>query len=149
VLDALFSAVFGEGSEAAALRETYLSVDELKRLRDSGRELGLHGRHHRVLPRLDFDGQRREIQAEVEFLRETTGRKQFAMSYPFGFYDDRTKKAMEELGLLAGLTMERRTIEPEDIQARWSLPRYDVNDCFDKGSNEINREVFSDLSAGR
>ena len=148
VLDSLFSAVFGEGSEAAAVRETYLSVDELKRLLDGGLELGVHGWHHRVLPRLDFDDQKREIQAGVEFLRETTGQTHFPVSYPFGFYDDRTKKAMEELGLLAGLSMERRMIEPEDIRARWSLPRYDVNDCFDRGSNEIIHEVFSDLSTG-
>ena len=144
VLDSLFSAVFGDGSEATAVRETYLSVDDLKRLRDAGLELGVHTRRHRVLPRLDFEDQKREIQSGVEFLRETTGQTQFAVSYPFGFHDQRTRKAMEELGLLAGLTMERRMIEPEDIRARWSLPRYDVNDCFDRESNEIIREVFSD-----
>ncbi len=65
--------------------------------------------------------------------------------HPFGFHDERTQKAMQELGLLAGLTMERRMIEPEDIRARWSLPRYDVNDCFDRRSNKIVREVFSKL----
>jgi peptidoglycan/xylan/chitin deacetylase (PgdA/CDA1 family) len=149
VLDALFTAVFGEGSEAAAVRETYLSVDDLKRLLDGGLELGVHTRHHRVLPRLDFDAQKREIQTGVDFLRETTGQTRFAVAYPFGFHDDRTRKAMEELDLLAGLTMERRTIEPEDIRERWSLPRYDVNDCFDRRSNEIIDEVFSNLSTGR
>jgi len=149
VLDALFSAVFGAGSEAAAVRETYLSVDDLKRLLDGGFELGVHTRRHRVLPRLDFDAQKREIQTGVEFLRETTGQTRFAAAYPFGFHDDRTRKAMQELDLLAGLTMERRMIEPEDIRARWSLPRYDVNDCFDRRSNEINHEVFSNLATGR
>jgi peptidoglycan/xylan/chitin deacetylase (PgdA/CDA1 family) len=149
VLDALFTAVFGEGSEAAAVRETYLSVDDLKRLQDDGFELGVHTRHHRVLPRLDFDAQKREIQTGVDFLRETTGQTHFAVAYPFGFHDDRTRKAMEELELLAGLTMERRMIEPEDIRERWSLPRYDVNDCFDRRSNEIIDEVFSNLSTGR
>jgi peptidoglycan/xylan/chitin deacetylase (PgdA/CDA1 family) len=148
VLDVLFRAVFGEGSEAAAIRETYLSVDDLKRLLDGGLELGVHTHRHRVLPRLDFDDQKREIQSGVEFLRETTGQTRFAVAYPFGFHDDRTRKAMEELGLLAGLTMERRMIEPEDIRARWSLPRYDVNDCFDRRSNEIIREVFSNLATG-
>jgi peptidoglycan/xylan/chitin deacetylase (PgdA/CDA1 family) len=146
VLDVLFTAVFGEGSEAMAVRETYLSIDDLKRLADGGFELGVHTHRHRVLPRLDFDAQKREIQTGAEFLRETTGQTRFAVAYPFGFHDDRTGKAMEELDLLAGLTMERRMIEPEDIRARWSLPRYDVNDCFDRESNEIIHEVFSNLS---
>jgi len=148
VLDALFSAVFGAGSEADAVRETYLSVDDLKRLLDGGFELGVHTHRHRVLPRLDLAAQKHEIQGGVEFLRETTGQTEFAVAYPFGFHDDRTREAMQELGLLAGLTMERRAIDPEDIRARWSLPRYDVNDCFDRTSNELNREVFSNLASG-
>jgi peptidoglycan/xylan/chitin deacetylase (PgdA/CDA1 family) len=145
VLDTLFDTVFGRESEAAAVRETYLSVDDLKRLIDRGIEIGVHSHRHRVLPRLDFDAQKRELQTGAEFLRETTGQTRFTVAYPFGFHDDRTSKAMEELGLLAGFTMERRVIEPEDIRARWSLPRYDVNECFDKASNEIIDEVFSKL----
>jgi len=147
VLDALFGAVFGAGSEAAAVRETYLSLDELKRLADAGVELGVHTHHHRVLPRLDFEGQKREIATGADFLRETTGQADFAVAYPFGFHDDRTRKAVAVLGLLAGLTMERRSIEAEDIRARWSLPRYDVNDCFDRESNLLVGEVFAGLRA--
>ena len=148
VLDALFSAVFGRGSQAAAVSETYLGVDDLKRLIDGGFEVGVHTHRHRVLPRLDADAQRREIQTGVEFLREMTGQTHFSLAYPFGFHDDRTGKAMEALDLLAGLTMERRMIEPEDVRARWALPRYDVNDCFDRRSNQLVDRVFSGLSAG-
>jgi len=145
VLDALFRAVFGDGSEAAAVRETYLSLDDLKRLIDAGCELGVHTHRHRVLPRLDFAAQKREIQTGVEFLREATGQIAFAVAYPFGFHDDRTRKALAELGLLAGLSMERRPIGAEDLRARWSLPRYDVNDCFERESNRARAEIFSRL----
>jgi peptidoglycan/xylan/chitin deacetylase (PgdA/CDA1 family) len=148
VLDAVFAGVFGDGAEAAAVRETYLSLDDLKRLVDLGFELGVHTHRHRVLPRLDFDAQKREIQGGAEFLREIAGQANFAVAYPFGFHDERTRKAVEELGLLAGLTMERRAIEPEDLRARWSLPRYDVNDCFDRESNEAVPEVFASLAVG-
>lgn len=146
VLDAVFTAVFGEEAEAEAVRETYMSLDDLKRLLDLGFELGVHTHRHRVLPRLDFEAQREEIQRGLEFLREISGQSSLAVAYPFGFHDQRTRKVMEELGLLAGLTMERRVIEPEDLRARWSLPRYDVNDCFDRKSNEIVREVFASLA---
>ena len=39
-------------------------------------------------------------------------------------------------------------ITPEDLQSRWSLPRYDVNDCFDKASNQMVSGVFSQLPVG-
>jgi peptidoglycan/xylan/chitin deacetylase (PgdA/CDA1 family) len=147
VLDALFRAAFGEDAEASAVRETYLSRDDLKRLVDAGCELGVHTHCHRVLPRLDLEEQRREIHTAAEFLREIAGPVDFALAYPFGFHDERTHKAAAELGLSVGLSMERRPVDAEDLRARWSLPRYDVNDCFDRESNQPRSEVFSHLES--
>jgi carbamoyltransferase len=148
VLDALFAAVFGAGAEAEAVRATYLGLDDLKRLRDRGFELGVHTRHHRVLPRLDYEAQLEEIRSGMEFLRGVTGDERFTVAYPYGFHDLRTRRAMKQLGALAGVSMDRRMIKPDDIQARWSLPRYDVNDCFDRRSNEIAYAIFASLSTG-
>lgn len=146
ILDALFAQTFGEGSESEAVRETYLSVDELKRLIDRGFELGVHTHRHRVLPRLDFAGQKQEIEIGATFLRDLTGQTDFTVAYPYGFHDENTHRAMRELGLRAGLTMERRAIEQRDLQDRWSIPRYDVNDCFDRESNQILGAVFAQLA---
>jgi len=148
VLDVLFRGTFGEKSEVDAVGETYLSLDDLKRIAAAGHEIGVHTNRHRVLPRLDFDEQKREIEVGMQFLRDVTGETRFTVAYPNGFYDDRSKRALKELGVLAGVSMERRMIKPDDIQARWSLPRYDVNDCFDRESNAIRYEVFSNLSTG-
>ncbi len=145
-LDSLFRSVFGEGAEAAAIEQIYLSRDDLKRLQDAGLELGVHTQRHRVLPRLDLATQTSEIAGGMEFLRDLTGEERFTVAYPYGFHDDRTQRAMENLGAIAGLTMARRMITPEDLQSRWSLPRYDVNDCFDRETNEIDHAVFSQLS---
>ncbi|MBW2494669.1 MAG: polysaccharide deacetylase family protein [Deltaproteobacteria bacterium] len=146
ILDALFSETFGEGSEAEAVRETYLSVDDLKRLLDLGLELGVHTHRHRVLPRLDFDQQKQEIEIGANFLRDLTGQTDFTVAYPYGFCDENTHRAMRELGLRAGLTMERRIIELRDLRERWSIPRYDVNDCFDRESNQLVNAVFAQLA---
>ncbi len=148
ILDALFAKTFGEGSEAEAVRETYLSADELKHLIDRGFELGVHTHRHRVLPRLDFEAQKQEIEIGATFLRDLIGQTEFTVAYPYGFHDENTHRAMRELGLRAGLTMERRAIEPSDLRDRWSIPRYDVNDCFDRESNQMLDAVFSQIAAG-
>jgi peptidoglycan/xylan/chitin deacetylase (PgdA/CDA1 family) len=145
VLDALFASVFGDDAEEQAVRETYLALDDLKRIVEAGVELGVHTRNHRVLPRLPFAAQREEIEAGAAFLREVTGQKRFAVAYPYGFHDESTHRAMAELGMTAGLSMERRVITADDLRGRWNIPRYDVNDCFDRSSNEIVDEVFSQL----
>jgi peptidoglycan/xylan/chitin deacetylase (PgdA/CDA1 family) len=146
ILDALFDETFGAGSEAEAVRETYMSRDELKRLVDLGIELGVHTHRHRVLPRLDFDAQKQEIEIGANFLADLTGQTDFTVAYPYGFHDANTHRAMEALGLRAGLTMERRVIGPKDLSERWSIPRFDVNDCFDRESNQMQDSVFSQIA---
>jgi peptidoglycan/xylan/chitin deacetylase (PgdA/CDA1 family) len=148
ILDALFAETFGTESEAEAVRETYLSIDDLKRLLDRGFELGVHTHRHRVLPRLDFEAQKREIEIGAAFLGDLTGQTEFTVAYPYGFHDENTHRAMRELGLRAGLTMERRAIGPQDLRDRWSIPRYDVNDCFDRESNQLLDPIFSQIAAG-
>jgi hypothetical protein len=54
---------------------------------------------------------------------------------------------MRKLDLRAGLTMGRRAIGPQDLSDRWSIPRYDVNDCFDRESNKMQEAVFSQIEA--
>lgn len=147
ILDALFVEAFGKGSEAEAVRETYLSRDDLKRLVDRGFELGVHTNRHRVLPRLDLDEQKREIATGARFLTDLTGQTEFSVAYPYGFHDENTHRAMRELDLRAGLTMERRAIGPQDLSNRWCIPRYDVNDCFDRESNQMREAVFSQIEA--
>ena len=148
VLDAIFADVFGKDNEKEAIKQFYLSIDDLKRLVDDGHELGIHGYDHKVLPRLDYKGQKRNIEATAEFLEPLTGKSQLSVAYPYGFSDNATKRALKELGVVAGYSMERRIITPKDLQQRWNMPRFDVNDCFDKKSNRINYEVFSSLSTG-
>lgn len=148
ILDTLFAETFGAGSEAEAVRETYLSTEDLKRLVDRGFELGVHTHRHRVLPRLDLETQRREIEIGATFLEDLTGQTEFTIAYPYGFHDENTHQAVRELGLRAGLTMERRAIGPRDLRDRWSIPRYDVNDCFDRESNQMLDSVFSQIAAG-
>jgi len=147
VLDALFESVFGPGSEADAVRETYMSVDQLKRLADAGVEIGSHAHAHRVLPRLDFVQQKREMETSAGFLKEITGHSRISLAYPFSFHDEETKRAASELDLLAGFAGERRPITDDDIRSRWSVPRYDVNDCFDRSTNHAIDEIFAGLAS--
>jgi peptidoglycan/xylan/chitin deacetylase (PgdA/CDA1 family) len=148
VLDVLFEGVFGPGSEADAVRETYMSVDDLKRLADAGVEIGSHTHSHRVLPRLDFAEQKQEMETSVGLLEKVIGESRCSLAYPFGFHDEDTKRAARELDLLAGFAGGRRPITDEDVRVRWSVPRYDVNDCFD-ASNEPVREVFPEAGPAR
>ena len=83
-----------------------------------------------------------EEKAASHFLEELTGETRTSIAYPFGFHDDETDRAAEELGLLAGLATERRPVTTDDVLGRWAIPRYDVNDCFDRSTNAPTRAVL-------
>ena len=125
-----------------------MSSSDLAKLEDNGFEIAAHTHHHKVLPRLSFDQQKISIERNLDFLKGLLGREKFTLSYPFGFHNDHTKRIMKELGVLAGFTLGRKLIKPQDLQSRWSIPRYDVNDCFNKKNNTLKHEVFSTLSTG-
>ena len=147
VLDVIFDEVFGRGSQAAAVRETYMSLDQLKRLLDAGIEVGTHTHSHKVLPRLDFMNQKHEMETGASFLKEITGESRISIAYPFGFHDQDTHRAAAELDLCAGLAVDRRPITQVDVEGRWAIPRYDVNDCFDRSTNAPTSAVLEVCSA--
>ena len=148
VLDELFRVAFGHDVEASAVREIYLSKDDLKRLVDDGFEVGVHGHDHRVLPRLSYEEQRRNLERAADFLEEEIGQVAKTVAYPYGFFDDDTKRAMNELGFVAGFGMGREIVTPSTIHLGWGIPRFDVVDCFDRETDQIKYEVFSTLSTG-
>jgi peptidoglycan/xylan/chitin deacetylase (PgdA/CDA1 family) len=148
VLERLFLGTFGLASEKEAVPHLYLALDDLSRLVDEGFEIGIHGYDHHVLPRLDYLQQRRNLESTVDWLAPITGRRDLTVSYPHGFSNVHTKRAMKELGLAAGFALGRRMVQPRDLEARWQIPRFDVNDCFDRDKNQIRYEVFSALSTG-
>ena len=148
VVDKIFVDTFGDDAEADIVKQLYISRDNLKRLHDAGHELGLHGHAHRVLPRLDYDQQKSDIEKSIDFMQSITGYRDFTVAYPYGFSDIHTKRVMKDSGMLAGFGLGRKMITPDHINDRWDLPRYDVNDCFDKQTNDIRYDVFASLSTG-
>lgn len=130
------------------MKMIYLDLDELRRLVDAGWEIGVHTADHRVMPRLTFDQQRQSLREAIDFLAPITGTSEVTVAYPYGFSDNASKRALKELRVLAGVTMGRRLVTPQDIQARWEIPRYDVNDCFDKVDGQIRAEVVTTMASG-
>ena len=147
-MDRIFEQTFGRDFEQQLLDEWYLSWDDLKRLIDGGAEIGVHTHNHVVLPRFDLKHQTAAIELCRDALAPLTGTARMAVSYPFGFLNDTTRRSMKTLQMLAGFTVGRKLITPQDIQERWALPRFDVQDCFDRASNAIKPDVFMHLSTG-
>jgi peptidoglycan/xylan/chitin deacetylase (PgdA/CDA1 family) len=134
VLDELFATHVGAPDEfAAALYLSRAMVDEMG---IAGMSFGFHTHTHRVLSRLDADGQARELAGGVERIRRWTGQARVPFCYPYGrplTYDAGTVAELERAGYSIGFTTVRRVADPDTV-ARFEVPRFDTNDLPPRGA---------------
>ncbi len=148
ILHALLEEVFGP--EHDIVERFYLSQDELRQLANEGFDIGVHTHTHAILSRLDNRQQRYELSMPAQVFREQMDLQVSHVAYPYGrvgTWNNDTKRLMKELGYQAGLTMARRIVRPQDLNARWEIPRFDVQDIFDV-NNDLKAEAIEVLFSG-
>lgn len=101
-----------------------LTVDELEDLTRSGLiEIGSHTVTHPILRNQPLDMQRSEIFESKKFL-ESIGIKVNSLSYPYGYFDEQTKKLVQKAGYRNACALFQRPVNLEsDI---YSLPRCSI-----------------------
>lgn len=133
VLDGLFEEQFG--SQEKAVDSVYMSAEEIKLCRDKGVTIGVHTHSHFMLSRLSAAEQEREIALPADFFADLLGERPDVFSYPFGVagtWNDETKKILARLGFAKAYTLGRRLYDPAAQTDSFEIPRFDVNDVFDK-----------------
>lgn len=102
--------------------EGFLTWQQVRRMRDGGVEFGSHTQTHPNVAILtsakqrddEIAGSKREIEKEI-------GRPVLAFSYPYGFFDDRSKQAVKAAGYQYGVSGESGYATPRTEP--WSLKR--------------------------
>jgi peptidoglycan/xylan/chitin deacetylase (PgdA/CDA1 family) len=145
ILKSLFKEVYGPEKEI--VERFYMTLDEIKVIKNEGFDIGIHTHNHHILSYLDIHQQKYEITTAVDYLREQINLETIHVAYPYGIpgtWNNNTMKLMKNLGYQAGLTLGRRIVKPDDLCYRWGIPRYDVNDIFDR-ENNLNAKVIGFL----
>lgn len=133
ITDELFSR-YVTGDEASFSRELYVSLDQVRALRECGMYVGAHGYDHLWLNTLSTEEQEGEIDKSLEFLKSVGGNiHRWIMCYPYGAYDDSLLSVLRSRNCVAGLTTEVGVASPDRGNAL-TLPRLDTND-LPKDSN--------------
>ncbi|MDQ2629803.1 MAG: polysaccharide deacetylase family protein, partial [Actinomycetota bacterium] len=112
------------GDPGALAGRPMLSREQVKAMRAGGTRLGGHTRHHPRLPEIDDAAVRDEIGGCREDLREALGEGVETFAYPYGLFDERAVKAVEDAGYSAACTTEVRPARPGDDPFR--IPRIEV-----------------------
>ncbi len=137
ITDELFSR-YVTGDEASFSRELYMSLDQVRALRECGMYVGAHGYDHVWLNTLSTEEQEGEIDKSLEFLKSVGGNiHRWIMCYPYGAYDDSLLSVLRSRNCVAGLTTEVGVVSPDRGNAL-TLPRLDTNDLPKDSQAEAN-----------
>ena len=102
----------------------YLDAGGIRALTAAGMQIGCHGMRHRPWAGLDQQALREELVDAKLLLEAIVEQPVTAVSCPFGSYDRRVLRALEQAGYGRVYTSDRGTTRPDDwIQVRNTVSR--------------------------
>ncbi len=118
--------------------ELYLSLEDLRVLREGGMEVGSHGHHHYWLGKTESEKQKTDIDQSLKLL-QTIGvsTKNFWFCYPYGSYNEATLQLLKERSCGAAVTTVTNLANLKDSNPLL-LPRLDTNDLPQVKESEAN-----------
>ena len=129
---------FVTDNEKSFAKEIYMSMDQIKCLKNSGMYIGGHGYSHCWLNYLSESKQRIEIDKTLEFL-DIIGSdvSNWIMCYPYGGYNESLISILKEKNCKLGITTQVDIAQIEEL-SRYRLPRLDTNDLPKEAFAEPN-----------
>lgn len=100
--------------EEKLCKEVYLSEQEIIELEQVGNVVGSHSASHKVLSRLSYDGQLKEIRDSVNFIKSITDYKYSSFCYPYGYkssYDENTLKILDDLNMDNAVIFDNKILD--------------------------------------
>jgi peptidoglycan/xylan/chitin deacetylase (PgdA/CDA1 family) len=126
IVDSLF-ATWVTSDETAFASELYMTEEQITCLRRGGMTIGSHGYAHEWLDTLDAEGQRREVDLSLEFLRGLGVRlDRWMMCYPYGAWNEPLVQLLKSRGCGVGL-LTKPGIADLRRDNPLTLPRLDTN----------------------
>jgi len=109
-----------------------LTDSDIKELLDSGNiEIGAHTINHKNFKNISQDEKRVEIVESKKALEERFNISCKTFSYPFGIYDDKDEKLVEDIGFIGAVTTQKRKVDFKDDNL-FLLPRVAIKDEYYK-----------------
>lgn len=141
IIDNLFQK-YVTNSEKAFWEELYLSKEQILCMKKLGMHIGIHGYNHLWLSSLCEEGQKKEIENSLAFMKELgINNIGWTMCYPYGSYNETTIKILKENKFKLALTTEVEIAKLEE-KNRYILPRIDTND-LPKNSCDVQEDILN------
>ena len=127
ILDEMFLEYFNIKEDIFS-KELYMTIDQLKMMKNSGMFIGGHGYNHFWFESLSEIEQIKEIEETILFLNEIGVEKKYrVMCYPYGSYNTTTIKLLNNYNFQCAFTTVPE-IANINFNNKLIIPRLDTND---------------------
>ncbi len=133
--------------EHAFSMELYVSLKQLKHMRENGMYIGSHSYDHYWLNTLEINDQEREIDMSLRFLQEIGSNiNDWAMCYPHGAYNNSLLSILNRTGCKVGLST-KVGIADLNVDNPLTLPRLNTNDLPKNKNSKPNEWTLRVIDA--
>jgi len=133
--------------EHAFSMELYVSLKQLKYMRENGMYIGSHSYDHYWLNALEINDQEREIDMSLRFLQEIgSNLNDWAICYPHGAYNNSLLSILNRKGCKVGLST-RVGIADLSVDNPLTLPRLNTNDLPKNKNSKPNEWTLRVINA--
>jgi peptidoglycan/xylan/chitin deacetylase (PgdA/CDA1 family) len=118
--------------EDKLFKNVYLSKTDIKELKKYGNIIGSHTITHKVLSRLSYNKQYKEIANSFEYLNNIIDLNYKSFCYPYGYkssYNENTLKILKELNINDSCIFDNK-IQDSNIK-QFELSRIDCNNFME------------------
>jgi peptidoglycan/xylan/chitin deacetylase (PgdA/CDA1 family) len=120
--------LFVSKNEKTFASKLYMSLRDIKILKDNGMHIGAHGNLHIRLAELNYKQQHIYLKKNLKFLKEiNVPTKDWSICYPHGSYNSDTLKVLKKLKCLFGFTIKKGKATISSYESL-KLKRFDCND---------------------
>lgn len=122
----------------------YMTADQVCQMHTAGMDIGNHGLNHVWLDKLTYKQQEEEIKGSLRQLGEMgINSDNWTMCYPYGAYNEDTKKLLVAYGCAAGFST-KGGITPNNLASiKYEINRLDANDVAEEMNETMHQNYNS------
>jgi len=128
IVNKIFNYCFNKKTQKIIFKKFYLNSKDIKKLDKLGMKIGAHGHNHRVLSKLNYKLQKRDIHKSINILSNILNKKINYFCYPYGgfkVFNNNTIKILREKKIIYSFNVEAKNWTK--TSNRFYVPRYDCN----------------------
>ena len=129
IVKKIFNYCFSKNEQKNIFKSFYLNSEDIKSLDKLGMKIGAHGYGHKVLSKLDYNSQKKDIFRSIKILSKILDKKIKYFCYPYGgfkVFNNTTIKILKKKEITHSFNVESKDWSTKSNALY--IPRYDCNE---------------------